>query len=82
MGTRGSAVLADPEAESLDVLVHDGELEGEPARERVPLEREWPLLCELRDFVDHCAGGAPPRSTGAEGFAVVRAIAAVCAALG
>jgi predicted dehydrogenase len=81
MGTRGSAVLADPEAVSVEVLIHDGDLEREPARKRVPLEREWPLLRELRDFHAHCAGGPPPRATAAEGFAVARAIAGVRRAL-
>jgi hypothetical protein len=48
----------------------------------VALEREWPLLRELRDFVAHCDGGPPPRASGAEGVAVVQAIAELRAALG
>jgi predicted dehydrogenase len=74
-GTLGSAVLPEPEAEAVELLVHDGDLERAPRRERLPLESEWPLLRELRDFVAHCLGGPPPRATAAEGFAVVRAIA-------
>jgi predicted dehydrogenase len=81
-GTLGSAVLPDPEAEAVELLVHDGNLERAPRRERIPLEREWPLLRELRDFVAHCEGGPPPRATAEEGFAVVQAIAEVRAALG
>ncbi len=81
-GTLGSAVLRDPEADAVEVLLHGGDLDA-PARERrVELEREWPLVRELRDFVAHCAGGPPPRATGAEGFAVVRAIGDLRAALG
>jgi predicted dehydrogenase len=81
IGSHGSAVLPHPEADALEVLIHDGDLEREPMRERLPLEREWPLLRELRDFVAHCAGGLPPRADAAEGFAVVRAIAEVRRAL-
>ena len=81
-GTLGSAVLAEPEAEAVELLIHGGDLERPPTRERLPLEREWPLLRELRDFVTHCSGGPAPRATAAEGFAVVRAIAEVRASLG
>jgi predicted dehydrogenase len=80
-GTLGSAVLAKPEAEAIELLIHGGDLERPPSRERLPLEREWPLLRELRDFVAHCSGGPAPRATAAEGFAVVRAIADVRAKL-
>jgi predicted dehydrogenase len=73
-GTLGSAALADSEAPFVEVLTHGGELEGEADREEIELEREWPLLRELRDFVAHCGGGPPPRATGAEGFTVCAAI--------
>jgi len=82
IGSAGSATLADPEAPEVQVLVHGGDLDREPERDVVPLEREWPLLRELRDFVAHCEGGPPPRATGAEGVAVVQAIAELRAALG
>jgi predicted dehydrogenase len=35
---------------------------------------EMPLLAELRVFVEHLAGGPPPRSAAAEGAAVVRVL--------
>jgi predicted dehydrogenase len=76
-GTLGSAVLPEPEAAAVELLVHDGDLERAPSRDRILLEREWPLLRELRDFVAHCEGGPPPRAAAEEGFAVVRAIAEV-----
>jgi predicted dehydrogenase len=81
-GELGSAVLPEPDAEAVELLVHGGDLERPPRLERLPLEREWPLKRELRDFVAHCAGGPPPRATASEGFAVVRAIADARAALG
>jgi predicted dehydrogenase len=81
-GSLGSAVLAEPEAEAVEVLVHGGDLTAPPVREQIPLEREWPLLRELRDFIHHCSGGPPPRAGAAEGFAVARAIAAVRESLG
>jgi hypothetical protein len=54
----------------------------EPERREIPLAHDWPLLRELRDFVEHCAGGPPPRADAAEGFQVVRRIADLRAALG
>jgi predicted dehydrogenase len=81
VGTLGSAVLPDPEAEQLDVLLHDGDLDGTPRHEPQPLEREWPLLRELREFVAHCDGGPAPRATAAEGVAVIQAIDDLRAAL-
>jgi predicted dehydrogenase len=80
-GTLGSAVLPDPEAEAVQVLLHGADFGAPPREERVELDREWPLIRELRDFVAHCGGGPPPRATAAEGFAVVRAIGALRAAL-
>jgi predicted dehydrogenase len=82
VGSAGSATLKDPEAPEVEVLLHGGDLDRPPERDTVPLEREWPLLRELRDFVAHCEGGPPPRATGAEGVAVVQAIAELRAALG
>jgi predicted dehydrogenase len=82
VGSAGSATLNDPEAPEVEVLLHGGDLDRPPERDTVPLEREWPLLRELRDFVAHCEGGPPPRATGAEGVAVVQAIAELRAALG
>ena len=48
---------------------------GEPREERLPATGELPLLAELRAFVEHLRGGPPPRSSAAEGLAVVEAIA-------
>jgi predicted dehydrogenase len=43
---------------------------------------EWPLLRELHAFVDHLAGGPPPRSSAADGAAIVRALAELRALAG
>jgi predicted dehydrogenase len=43
--------------------------------ERLEAPGELPLLAELRAFLAHAAGGAPPKSTVAEGAAAVHAIA-------
>ena len=80
-GTHGSAVLADSEAPVVELLLHGSDFAAEPERREIPLAPEWPLLRELRDFVNHCAGGPPPRADAAEGFAVVRRIAELRAAL-
>jgi len=49
----------------------------DPAGSRIETPGELPLLAELRAFVDHLDGGPPPRSSAAEGAAVVGAIAAL-----
>jgi predicted dehydrogenase len=81
-GTLGSAVLPEPEAAALELRRHAGELDPEAVPERVPLEREWPLRRALRDFLEHCRGGPPPRAGASEGFAVVRRMLDLRAALG
>jgi predicted dehydrogenase len=48
---------------------------GDAELERRPIETEWPLLRELRSFVEHLGGGPPPRSSAVEGAAVVRRVA-------
>lgn len=80
-GALGSAVLADTESPAVELLLHGGGFDADPRRREIPLAREWPLLRELRDFVEHCAGGPPPRAGAAEGFEVVRRIAELRAAL-
>jgi predicted dehydrogenase len=46
-----------------------------PEPELRPISTELPLLRELRAFVEHLGGGPPPRSSAAEGAAIVRAVA-------
>ena len=46
---------------------------GPDSEERM-ISTELPLLRELRAFVEHLAGGPPPRSSAAEGAAIVRVI--------
>jgi predicted dehydrogenase len=45
-----------------------------PEPESRPISTEMPLMRELRAFVEHVRGGPPPRSSAAEGAAIVRAI--------
>ncbi len=73
-GTRGSAVLPEPEAPAVLLRRHAGEVGAEAQVEALPLDREWPLRRELRDFLARCRGGPPPRATAAEGFAVVQRV--------
>jgi predicted dehydrogenase len=48
---------------------------GDAELERRPIAAEWPLLRELRAFVEHLSGGPPPRSSAAEGATIVRRVA-------
>jgi predicted dehydrogenase len=67
----GLAVLAGGLDEHVSVFHADGD--GE--EERIDTPGELPLLAELRMFVEHLAGGPPPRSSAAEGARVVEAVA-------
>jgi predicted dehydrogenase len=71
----GVATLADPYADH--VTITRGELQGAVTRddEDRPISTEFPLLRELRAFVEHLEGGPPPRSSAADGAAEVAAIA-------
>jgi predicted dehydrogenase len=47
----------------------------EEAVERRPLAGEMPLLAELRAFVEHLRGGPAPKSSAADGLAIVERVA-------
>jgi predicted dehydrogenase len=69
---RGVAALPDPYSDHIDVLRAGA---ARPEAEQRPISTELPLLRELRAFVEHVDGGPAPRSSAAEGAAVVRTIA-------
>ncbi|MGF1501214.1 MAG: Gfo/Idh/MocA family protein [Paracoccaceae bacterium] len=50
--------------------------------EEIPVETEMPLLAELRAFVEHIAGGPPPKSNAAEAALIVHRVAEMRAAAG
>jgi predicted dehydrogenase len=78
----GVAVL--PDAYSDSVIVARGRLQRDVTldEERRQVSTELPLVRELRAFVEHLAGGPPPRSSAAEAVAEVEAIAALRGACG
>jgi predicted dehydrogenase len=68
-GTEAVAVLIDAYADSVAVLEgHDPE---EPSVEHIEISTEWPLLRELRTFLEHLDGGPPPKSSAADGALIV-----------
>lgn len=75
VGEHGSGQLADSWD---DRIVLAGTVDGvaitPETRERA-VGAELPLEAELRAFLDHLAGGPPPRSSAEDALAVVRAIA-------
>jgi predicted dehydrogenase len=74
----GAAWLADGDADHIAIVRNDAERGiGEPAAERRPIAAEPPLMRELAAFVRFCGGGPAPKSTAAEGAAVVETIAAL-----
>jgi predicted dehydrogenase len=76
----GSATLADGYDDA--VLVARGMPERGEAPERRPVDLEWPLLRELRTFVEHVRGGPPPRSSAAEHVEIVERLAELRALAG
>jgi predicted dehydrogenase len=75
---KGTAALDDSYGDHVSVLGP----EERPEPERRPVSTELPLLRELRAFLEHLAGGPPPRSSAAEGAAAVRAISELRALAG
>ncbi len=65
----GLAVLPESYTESVRIVRGDGTDD-----ELRPVSTELPLLRELRAFIEHLGGGPPPRSSAAEGAAVVRSL--------
>ncbi|HMJ94392.1 MAG TPA: Gfo/Idh/MocA family oxidoreductase [Thermoleophilaceae bacterium] len=78
-GENGSAWLAGGFEDHI-VVAHGHPGEAELVRR--PIEADWPLLRELRSFVEHLRGGAPPRSSAAEGAAIVQRVAELRALAG
>jgi predicted dehydrogenase len=64
----GVAVLAGAWDEHVSVFRSDAD---EPREERIETPGELPLLAQLRVFVEHVRGGPPPKSSAAEGAAIV-----------
>jgi predicted dehydrogenase len=73
---RGAAMLADAYSDHLRIERRHGD--GRPASvEQRALSTELPLRRELRAFLDHLTGGPPPKSSAAEGAAIVRTLASL-----
>lgn len=70
-GTFATATLAGDDA--TEVVVSEG-TDAEPHTRTVPFRPSPALRRELQAWLDFVGGGSPPKSTGEEGLAVVRAI--------
>jgi predicted dehydrogenase len=76
----GSALLADPYVDHIAVRYGSGVREEGAARtETLPIATEYPLLRELRCFVQHLSGGPPPLADIAEEPALIETLAALIA---
>lgn len=78
----GVAILDDGYSAHLQIARYSGPHETKAEIERRPISTELPLLRELRAFVEHLNGGPPPRSSAAEGAALVATIATLRALAG
>jgi predicted dehydrogenase len=76
----GTATLADGYDDAILVARGIPRRGAEP--ERRPVDPEWPLLRELRAFVEHVRGGPPPRSSAAEHVEIVERLAELRAIAG
>jgi predicted dehydrogenase len=70
-GSEGVAVLPRLGAPTIEIARGS---DIEPVIEHVAIDPAEPLGRELQSFLDHIAGGPPPKSSAAEGLAVVRAV--------
>jgi len=70
----GVAIVNDSWSDQL-TIARVGPSPNEPEIIKRAISNELPLLRELRCFVEHLAGGPPPRSSAQEGATNVRAIA-------
>jgi predicted dehydrogenase len=74
--SEGVAVLKSPYDDHVSILRGDPHGANDSMEEEQrTVSTEWPLVRELRAFLEHLDGGPPPRSSAAEGAAEVRAIA-------
>lgn len=69
--TEGVAVLAGAWDEHVSVFLAGTD---EPEEARIETPGELPLLAQLRMFVEHVRGGPAPKSSAAEGAAIVAAL--------
>lgn len=71
----GVALVGDPYSPYVEIARspawHEG---GVPLIERRAISPEFPLVRELRAFLEYLHGGPPPRSSAAEGVAIVTAL--------
>ena len=73
----GLAMLDDPLADHISVVrgaPRAGERHDPDSLERRPIDMEWPLIKELRAFVDHLRGGPPPPTNARAGAEVVASL--------
>jgi predicted dehydrogenase len=74
----GVAILPDAYSDAVEVYRRlDPEDPAAPEPERHPISTEFPLVRELRAFVEYLGGGQPPKSGVEEAAADVAAIAAL-----
>lgn len=74
----GIAVLGDSFDDAIRIHRNDGDPSTHiPEPELRSIDTELPLLRELAAFVGFCRGGPPPKSTAADGAAVVETIVAL-----
>lgn len=72
---QGVAILRNGDADHIEVARESKSAGAHaPSVQRRPYQREPALRIELRTFVEHLRGGPPPKSSAAEGLAVVEAI--------
>jgi predicted dehydrogenase len=79
----GTALMADPYEKHVAIYRSPGKVDRNvPAPEKRAISTEFPLLRELRAFVEHLHGGLPPKTSAAIGAEHVAVIADIRERLG
>lgn len=81
-GTAGSATLTDSLADHIAILPLSVPFGAHPDPEKVPISLEYPLLRELRTFVEYLGGGPEPRTNATDAAAAVSKVARVRTMIG
>lgn len=71
----GIATLRDGYSNAVQVVRATAAFDPNPLGEARPIGKELPLLRELTAFLDYLRAGAPPRSSAADGAAIVSTVA-------
>lgn len=81
-GSEGTASLSDPLDDHVNVQPLSVPFTAPSKQHHHPISTEYPLVRELRTFVEHLQGGPGPKSSAAEGAQTVATVAQIRSMIG